>query len=64
MDKPDIRFEVVTGSDGPSLYANSYRIAGPKPWGGGKIVYRFKVSHQELARLLDEVETARKAVQK
>jgi hypothetical protein len=41
-------FAVVSGVEGPSLYANDYRIAGPKPWGGGKVIHRFEVSDDDL----------------
>lgn len=41
-------FCVVAGVEGPSLYLNSYRVAGRKPWGGGEIIHRFNVSPAEL----------------
>ncbi|SUW10771.1 Uncharacterised protein [Bordetella bronchiseptica] len=46
--------EVVNGPEGPSLYIGDnnggYRLAGPKPWGGGKTVFRFVVKVDELTR--------------
>lgn len=33
--------EVVSGPEGPSVYINEYRVAGPKPWGGGNVTHRF-----------------------
>ena len=29
------RVALVAGVEGMALYLNGYRIAGPKPWGGG-----------------------------
>ncbi len=40
---------VVAGVEGPSVYLNDYRIAGPKPWGGGKILYQFFADDEDLA---------------
>lgn len=30
------------GVEGPSLYINNYRVCGPKPWGGGKVIKEWK----------------------
>lgn len=44
--------EVVSGVEGPSLYigdgSTGYRLAGPKPWGGGKTIHKFRVKLDEL----------------
>ncbi|WP_186104897.1 hypothetical protein [Burkholderia gladioli] len=46
--------EVVAGREGPSLNIGDdnggYRLSGPKPWGGGRIVHRFMVRLDELVR--------------
>lgn len=46
--------EVVNGAEGPSLYIGNedggYRLAGPKPWGGGRTIHRFTVKLSELVR--------------
>lgn len=34
--------EVVASIEGSSLYINGYRVAGPKPWGGGRVVQSWK----------------------
>lgn len=36
-----IEMLLVAGVAGDSIYLNDHRIAGPKPWGGGKIVQRW-----------------------
>ena len=43
-----LKIEYVSGVEGPSLYLISaerggYRIAGPKPWGGGKCMRTWTV---------------------
>ena len=46
--------EVISGCEGPCLSVsspstgNGYRIAGPKPWGGGEIIHSFKVDLDSL----------------
>ncbi|BCD88016.1 hypothetical protein PSm6_44230 [Pseudomonas solani] len=46
--------EVVNGVEGPSLYIGNedggYRLAGPKPWGGGRTIHKFTVKLDELVR--------------
>lgn len=46
--------EVVNGVEGPSLYIGNedggYRLAGPKPWGGGRTIHKFTVKLSELVR--------------
>jgi len=39
---------VISGVEGYSVYINNYRIAGNKPWGGGKVVCEFKVDKQTI----------------
>lgn len=33
-----VKIELVQGVEGKSIYINSYRICGSKPWGGGKVI--------------------------
>ena len=42
----------VAGVEGPSIYLNDYRIAGPKPWGGGKVVNTWKVREEDVRTAL------------
>lgn len=47
--KQVLTFEVISGPEGaclamaPKDSAGSTRIAGPKPWGGGRVVHSFDV---------------------
>lgn len=38
----------VAGVEGNSIYLNDFRIAGPKPWGGGKILKEWKVDLSDI----------------
>ena len=40
--------QIVDGPAGPSLYLDDYRIAGPKPWGGGTVLYEFAFKDKDL----------------
>jgi hypothetical protein len=55
----EVRVEVVSGVEGPCLCVSNedgsgVRIAGPKPWGGGTTIHRFKVSAADLAEAATE----------
>lgn len=67
----DIQIEIVGGCEGDCLVMNDYRIAGPKPWGGGRTkktfyttegdilaAYKFK----ELAKLKQQLAIAVEAL--
>lgn len=47
-------FEVISGREGPSLYIGDgtigHRLAGNKPWGGGRTLHTFKVDIAGLVR--------------
>ena len=57
-----ILIEVVAGPEGPCLCIGDgevgYRLAVPKPWGGGRTINRFQVSIAELKREIEFVERA------
>ena len=39
---------VMSGPEGPSLYLDDYRIAGPKPWGGGTVLHEFAFKDKDF----------------
>jgi hypothetical protein len=41
-----ISIDIVDGVEGLSLYINDYRVAGPKPWGGGTIKKQWRVKKE------------------
>ncbi len=49
-----IEIMVVKGVEGPSLYINNYRVAGPKPWGGGPAIMTWKIENERLEKDLQE----------
>ena len=52
-DKRMVEVCIVHGVEGPCLSVNDTRVAGPKPWGGGRVGQTFRVS---VARLLETLE--------
>ena len=43
------KFEVIRGVEGCSLALDDTRIAGPKPWGGGKIIHAWETDKTYMA---------------
>jgi hypothetical protein len=44
---------IVEGVEGTSVYINNHRVAGPKPWGGGRTVLeRSDILVDEVRRAL------------
>jgi hypothetical protein len=52
---PQVKIEVVSGVEGPSVYINDMRVAGPKPWGGGKVIYLFKAEARHILEALPDL---------
>lgn len=53
MKNEETIIEIVQGVEGPSVYINNFRIAGAKPWGGGKLIYTFKSDLNLILKALD-----------
>lgn len=53
QDESDVTLILVAGVEGPSVYLNDHRIAGPKPWGGGEVIHEWRVRVAELDRALN-----------
>lgn len=49
-----VNFEVVNGVEGPSFYIDGKRYFGRKPWGGGTIAARWKLSREDAKAILQE----------
>lgn len=47
-----VTLALVKGVEGIGVYLNDYRIAGPKPWGGGTTVSKWKVDLADIRRAL------------
>lgn len=48
-----MKVELVEGVEGYCLCVNDIRIAGPKPWGGGKVVKTWCLTERQVYELLD-----------
>lgn len=44
----NVKIEIVDGIGGNSLYINDIRVAGPKPYGGGRLITSFVVNEQAI----------------
>ncbi len=47
-----LKLIVVSGVEGNSAYLDNYRIAGPKPWGGGKVIHEFTANVEDIKKAL------------
>lgn len=58
MNKGCVLIEVVSGCEGHSLSigdeSSGTRIAGPKPWGGGRTIHSFEVDIERLLSVVKE----------
>ena len=55
-----IKIEIISGVEGDCICINGYRVAGPKPWGGGKITKTWDAQLsdiEEAIRHLSEAST-------
>jgi len=50
--------EVISGVEGQCIAINDYRVAGPKPWGGGKVIKKFTSDMSNMRRALGIEESA------
>lgn len=47
-----IRIEVISGVEGDCVAINDYRVAGPKPWGGGQVKKVWECDKKDILRAL------------
>lgn len=50
--------EIINGVEGQCVAINDYRVAGPKPWGGGKVSKKFTSDMSNMRRALKIGESA------
>lgn len=43
-----VKFEIVKGVSGVSLYVDNLRVSGPKPWAGGETIYEFEAKLKDV----------------
>ena len=44
----NVTIEMISGSEGPCIAINDTRIAGPKPWAGGKITNTWTTTRDRI----------------
>ena len=50
-----VEIEVIRGVEGDALSINDYRVAGPKPWGGGTIIKKWSVEIIDLQKAIPDL---------
>ena len=43
-----LKLSVIRGPEGLAVYLCDYRIAGPKPWGGGALVEEWTITRGDI----------------
>lgn len=52
MNNDKVTIEVINGCEGKCIAINNYRVAGPKPWGGGTVEKSWTVEKREILRAI------------
>ena len=47
-DRLHVSIEIIASKAGTSIYIDDYRIAGPKPPGGGRVINKFSASLSDM----------------
>lgn len=51
-EKTTVKILLMRGVEGKSLYIDDFRIAGPKPWGGGTVEKEWVAERRDIAQAL------------
>lgn len=43
-----VALELISGPAGNALYLDNHRVAGPKPWGGGRTIWQGSAKRSEV----------------
>ena len=43
VQEKQVLLTIMRGVEGLAIYVQNYRVAGNKPWGGGKVIAEWKV---------------------
>ena len=54
MKKDQLELILVQGPEGQCVYLGNLRIAGPKPWGGGKTIKKWNVNRSDINEALED----------
>lgn len=52
MDKKHLIVEQVHGCEGDCLVMDENRVAGPKPWGGGRVVKKWLLDRRQVQEIV------------
>ena len=52
MDKKHLIVEQVRGCEGDCLVMDENRVAGPKPWGGGRVVKKWLLDRRQVQEIV------------
>lgn len=52
MDNETVKLELVSGCEGKSIYIDDYRVAGSKPWGGGRTEKEWTAKRENILKAL------------
>lgn len=55
VEQKKYELAVVSGVEGPCVSLNHYRVAGPKPWGGGQVAMAWRVTAADLLNAAPEL---------
>lgn len=50
--KDKVNIKIIAGCEGRALLINDWRVAGPKPWGGGYAVHEFDAPKADILEAL------------
>ena len=56
-DAREVLIEVIKGPEGHALYIGDLRIAGPKPWGGGEAIHKWRVRLEHIREAVEHAES-------
>lgn len=55
MKDKTYELSIISGVEGKCISLNDYRIAGGKPWGGGKVLQTWEVTLADLKEAISEL---------
>lgn len=51
-----MKIEMIEGAEGNCICINNYRVAGPKPWGGGKVIKSWNTKADDIMKSIEVFE--------
>lgn len=60
MSDKTVKIELVSGCEGYSIYIDDCRVAGSKPWGGGRTVMQWTAKVDKIDQALGRIDGMRR----